>query len=364
MDRRNYGIDLLRLVSMFMIVVLHVIGQGGVMVRITSKPAAYYMIWIPEAAAMCAVNCYGLISGYVGVNARFKPARILALWLTVEFYTVLITVIFSAVHPEWITREILLKSVFPVLWKTYWYFSAYMALCFLAPFLNRMIQALSPKERRRLMLAIFLIFSVVTVVPKTFDVDMVNLTGGYTFVWIMLLYIFGGCMRLSEEKPVKKRFLLAIYLLMVLIAWGSKILIENAARKAFGKAMYGRGLVTYHAPTIFLCGICLVLLFAQLRITGAKARRVISVTSPLAFAVYIIHTHPVIWEYILKGAFSKWMYLDWKIVLFPVFGAALLIFSVCLIAEFLRQQLFRLLRIPDRLEKLFDRPEKPDGEAV
>lgn len=27
--KRNYGIDLLRMISMFMVVVLHVLGQGG-----------------------------------------------------------------------------------------------------------------------------------------------------------------------------------------------------------------------------------------------------------------------------------------------------------------------------------------------
>ena len=34
---RHYGIDLLRLVCMYMIPVLHVLGQGGVMARTKSK---------------------------------------------------------------------------------------------------------------------------------------------------------------------------------------------------------------------------------------------------------------------------------------------------------------------------------------
>lgn len=28
-DKRNYGIDMLRILSMYMVVVLHVLGQGG-----------------------------------------------------------------------------------------------------------------------------------------------------------------------------------------------------------------------------------------------------------------------------------------------------------------------------------------------
>ena len=364
LDKRNYGIDLLRLVSMYMIVVLHVIGQGGVMVRITARPAAYYMVWLPEAAAMCAVNCYGLISGYVGVNARFKPSRQVSLWLTVEFYTLLITLVFGIIHPVWITRQVLLKSFFPVMWKTYWYFSAYMALSFLAPFFNRMLHSLSGKECRRLLVTVFLVFSVWTLIPKSFDVDFLSLSGGYTFVWIMVLYIFGGAMRLADLKEIKKRYLLLVYVLMTVIAWGSKILIENTTRRIYGKAMYGRGLVTYHAPTIFMCGICLVLLFSQLKINGRIARGIITALSPLAFAVYIIHTHPVIWEHILKGAFSKWIYLDWKVILGPVFLAALGIFALCLAIEFLRRQLFALLRIPQLTERIFGRfaDRREDGK--
>ena len=71
--KRNYGIDLLRMLSMFMIVNLHVLGQGGAMVRIVGDEAGYYAAWFLETCAYCAVDCYGLISGYVGVNGSSGP---------------------------------------------------------------------------------------------------------------------------------------------------------------------------------------------------------------------------------------------------------------------------------------------------
>ena len=42
---------------------------------------------IRDSCAYCAVDCYGLISGYVGVNGKFRPARLLELWLQVFFYS-------------------------------------------------------------------------------------------------------------------------------------------------------------------------------------------------------------------------------------------------------------------------------------
>lgn len=71
-DRRNYGIDLLRMLSMFMVSVLHVLGQGSVLSASGKIPLNYAFAWFLEISAYCAVNCYALISGYVGVKSRFK----------------------------------------------------------------------------------------------------------------------------------------------------------------------------------------------------------------------------------------------------------------------------------------------------
>ena len=123
---RNYGLDLLRMLSMFLIVNLHVLGQGGAMVRVTGREAVYYSCWFVETCAYCAVDCYGLISGYVGVDSKHRPARILELWLQVFFYSAGITLLFRIFSPELLTEGSLWNAIFPVGWKTYWYFSAYV----------------------------------------------------------------------------------------------------------------------------------------------------------------------------------------------------------------------------------------------
>lgn len=67
---RNYGIDALRIVSMLMVVTLHVLGHGGVLKIAESEK--YWIVWFLEISAYCAVNCYALISGYVGVYSKYK----------------------------------------------------------------------------------------------------------------------------------------------------------------------------------------------------------------------------------------------------------------------------------------------------
>ena len=348
MNKRNTGIDLLRVVSMFMIVVLHVIGQGGFMVRNSAHPQPYYVVWFLETMAYCAVNCFGLISGYVGIKSRFKLSRLLELYLTVLFYTLLITGIAALVHPEWIDRDLLLKSFLPVQWKTYWYFSGYVAAALLSPFLNRMVLSLKDKERRRLLVVLLLVFSAGTFISKSYDVDFLQLVGGYSCMWLLVLYVCGACLGL-EKIPGRKWLYGGIYLLCVVLSWSSKILIENHTRAVYGKAMHGRLLTTYTAPTIVMCGICLLLLFAGLQIRSRRADRLIRLVSGLSFSVYLIHTHPVIWDHVLKDAFRRFSNISAWIVWIPVLLGAAGIFLACLAADYLRSRLFGLIGVRRRL---------------
>ena len=88
LQRRHYGIDLLRICSMLMIVTLHVLSQGGLLRMAQPTDLNYAVGWAVEIACYCAVNCYGLISGYVGVMGRMRLSRILGMWLQVVFYAV------------------------------------------------------------------------------------------------------------------------------------------------------------------------------------------------------------------------------------------------------------------------------------
>ena len=66
MEERNYGIDLLRIVSMMMVVLLHVLGQGGILDGSDPLTVKSETAWLLEIGAYSAVNIYAMISGYVG----------------------------------------------------------------------------------------------------------------------------------------------------------------------------------------------------------------------------------------------------------------------------------------------------------
>ena len=158
--KRSYGIDLLRMVSMLMVVTLHILGQGGVMALCPIGSPAYAATWFLQTLVLCGVNCFGMISGYVGVNSRFKVSKGLKLWLQVFFYMLSITVLFYIFKPSAVIPVMWLRAFLPVTLKQYWYVSAYFIVFIFSPFINKMLLSL---ERRQLWLLLAVSFFVTTI---------------------------------------------------------------------------------------------------------------------------------------------------------------------------------------------------------
>ena len=116
----NSGIDLLRLLAFAYVVVLHTLGHGGIMGACTHGSHQYMLCAGMEIWAYCAVNLFGLISGYVGYTGNpEKPFRrrvfsYLELWLQVVFYAVLPSVVIYFAMPGTITVSDILKGFLPV----------------------------------------------------------------------------------------------------------------------------------------------------------------------------------------------------------------------------------------------------------
>ena len=97
---RSAGLDLLRSLCMLMVVILHLLGRGGVMAAAVPFTPNYHLTWLWESAAYCAVDCYALLTGYLSVRSRFRPAPLLQLWLQVFCYSAGITALFALFYEQ------------------------------------------------------------------------------------------------------------------------------------------------------------------------------------------------------------------------------------------------------------------------
>ncbi len=334
---RNYGIDLLRILSMFMVVVLHTLGKGGILSAVPKLSVNSEILWFIEILCYCAVNCFLMISGYVAVNSRYKYSSIISLWLHVIFYTVVITGIFAIITPEKITADVIKYAFFPVLTRHYWYFTGYFALFLLMPILNTAMEHLTKGQFKAALVIIFVLFSTLTTV---FNKDVFQLDQGYSLIWMMFPYIFGGYFKrfgIPEKLTSVKCFML--YLASAVLAFIGRFL---AVRDVI--IFKDISLIEYTSPLILLCSVFLFLAFCQIK-TGDRVNKVIAFISPLSFGVYLIHTQKLIWNNLIANRFVSFAEFSTPRLILAVFATAICIFVLCLIIDYIRAQIFKLLKI-------------------
>ena len=111
---RNYGIDLLRVVAMFFVIILHTLGQGGLLKTAIVHSTNYKFLWLLEIIAYCAVDIFALISGYVSYNKETKYKNYINLWFQVVFYSLVLVLTFQIINPTIINSNDYIRSFFPV----------------------------------------------------------------------------------------------------------------------------------------------------------------------------------------------------------------------------------------------------------
>ncbi|MEA4894513.1 MAG: acyltransferase [Oscillospiraceae bacterium] len=339
MKARSYGIDLLKSMSMLMVAVLHVLGVGGLLNGSAPGSAANNAAWILETACICAVNCFGLISGYVLCRGRYRRSRLLSLWLRVVFESLVITAVFAVFKTGSVGTKEWIKAFMPVIHNVYWYFTAYFALFFFVPYINKMLLSLSGKEKASLAVSIVLVFSLL---GNVLNNDIFFLNGGYGFLWLLCLYILGACMRSIEIRPeLNKYWFLMAYLLCTLLSW--------AAMKLTGI----RAFISYTSPFTLLSAALLLLFFRRLEISSPKLQKFISMLARTSFGVYIIHTHPLIWTYLLTDRFTPYLKYPWPTMLGAAILTAAAVYAVCTLGDWLAEKFFKLVRV-DILERAVD----------
>lgn len=342
---RIYGLDLLKILSTIMIIILHVLGKGGILYNTIPFSLNYEIVWMLEIGCYCAVNCYALISGYVLSKRKVRYNNIVKTWFQVIFYTISISLIFFILEPSMINIDNIIKSVWPIYTGQYWYFTSYVGMFFFIPFLNYIIQVSEYKKLKKLFLIYGILLSIIpTLFMRKFDPFFLN--NGYSMLWLIFLYLLGAyCQKYSiAYKFNKKRFLLR-YFSCIFITWLIKLMIEIITFKVFGKAMLGNILISYISPTIVLSSIFLFLFFINLKIEKESILKVIKFLTPLTFGIYLIHSNPLIYTNIFNDMLMDFVNYPYYILLIIILIVVIIIFIICILIDKGRLYIFKIINV-------------------
>ena len=158
--KRQANFELLRIISMFMVVSLHYLSHADALtVPGTEADGTQIFGDFLESLSICAVNVYVLITGYFQSQSDFHPRKLIRLLAEILFYTLLIPPVLMAfgIHPEAQNVWERWFWFFPVSMESYWFITAYVFLFILSPLLNEGLRAL-PEKRMREVLLLLLFF--------------------------------------------------------------------------------------------------------------------------------------------------------------------------------------------------------------
>ncbi|HGO5824594.1 TPA: acyltransferase, partial [Mannheimia haemolytica] len=176
---------------MLMIIILHLLGHGGLLYALKSDAnqiftSHYSIVWFLEISCFCAVNCYALISGYVGWNSKFSFAKLAIFWVQVLIYS--LGVIFFLSFFFEITEKIWQEAITPIFSSVYWYATAHFGVILLMPILNSFIQTVEKKNG--IILSVSLLFFL-AIIPAYLRNNPFHLNAGYSTLWLAIMYVIG-----------------------------------------------------------------------------------------------------------------------------------------------------------------------------
>lgn len=334
---RNYSLDIIRTLSMFMIVVIHNLWQGGVLFSATlgiSRMAAFEL----ENLGIIAVNLFALLTGYLNSGKGIKITRLLNLYFEVLFLSILSLIIYSLIWgiPN---IKIILTSIFPVLTGGYWYFTAYLLFAILEPLLSVGISHISNQTLLKIdLVALFLAGTIGFTTGRPFE-------NGYSTLWLIILFLTGYLLKTYHVRieNFSKWKLSFIIVLMTLISLLGETLVPNHS---------GHFLI-YTSPMVIIQSIATFMLVSQIQVSNLTIQRLLLFTSPLTFGVYILDTTPVFFDFILKDLFKNFT-LNHSILLTItlITFASILMFIMFILINYLRVQLFKLLKLDVLIDRL------------
>jgi hypothetical protein len=347
---RNPGIDLLRLLTMYCIVLNHFLYHGQGINHFYRYKTELLMIhsytdWHNDA--------FILISGIVGYKTN-KYSNLLYLWLQVAFYSVGIHKYATEYKKGFHVRQDIEKQYYPLIFSQYWYFTIYFGTYLYLPLINKGIEYLTKFELR------LVIMSSLGILILWRDYknrnDMFNFHGGGSIPWFLLFYTIGGYIGKYKVNynGFKRLILLFIYGSIYLIA--SHVYFKACIKKEYDFIIFDKKIEipfeirkmlneSYDSSLKIIQSISVCLFFLNIPY-NKYIGKVICFFGPLAFGIYLIHDNNIIRENFVRKLFIyESRNISCNYVLRIILTKALKVSLICLLIDYLRHLLFNILRI-------------------
>ena len=349
---RNAGIDIIRIIGMYGIIITHLLYlyDKGAIVKYSKYSKNLRIL---HCFFFWHNNGFALLSGIVGYKS-FKYSNLFYLWFDVTFYSVSINLYFKIINkPSYISRD-LSKEFFPIIYKKYWYFSAYFGMYLFLPAINAGISCLNKKDFCLMNITIIFLFVFWRDIKNPYE-DVFDMKGGLSLIWLISYYLIGAYIGKNRTiySGTRKYIYCLIFLLIYIFSNYLFIFVHinefNLTNESYKTKIVSflKRILTERFDSILkvVQSISISLIFLQINY-NKYISKIICFLGPLAFGIYLIHNNFLVKQNILKHSFEnepKDISLN-KVIILILFKA-LKIFIFCIIIDYFRHLLFILFKI-------------------
>jgi len=355
-DKRLVNFELLRIVSMLLIILFHVIMHANLTAKTTDSLKT--LIEFIYTFTTFHVNSFVLLSGYFQYNKEFKLKKFLSLFNATWFYKIIFALIFIYFGYVKMKGFDVLLFILPINFSysygsNYWFINVYLCLYLLSPFINTLIKNLDYNSHKKLCILLFILVSIIS----TITLKQVVEVNGYNIISFIFLYIVGAFLgkyknkraefiKLNKEK--KQVLLLFIFTILVIIDFLVVVSKKEMANYNSVFFNYINSLLNnynlFSNPFIVIKSIIYFLLFETIEIKGKIISKIISKIAKTTFGVYLVHENLFVFTYMYKYLpFHYHKYLYGYSTIIKLFIITILIFIVSSIIEAIRQLIIKLI---------------------
>lgn len=345
---RNSSIELLRIVAMILIVMHHYcIGSNF---SFNTDIGIYQVLMeIFSFGGKIGVNIFVLIMGYFGIKNNFKIKKVFLLMMSVLFYSIL-GLLLAYVFNCSISTKDLMNSIFPTLSSLYWFFTTYIIVYILSPYINKFINCLSKNEFLKILFILLVLLSIIPVFT-IFDLGFSN------YAWFIFVYMTGAYIY-KYINNINKKYLIISLISSLLIIFTSIVIFKTMSVKYSVLNDYILYFAQQASIFAFIASITLFLLFKDINITPNKFINKIAGTT---FGIYLFHSNKYLQNFLWNDFFipSKWS--NGPYLIFHFIISILIVFIIGIIIDSIKKytydkivdKIYECLRIKIKGTKLY-----------
>ena len=344
-NERNSNFELLRILSMVLIVMHHLALHGGAMRY--SPPYLFNDIFIQiiSIGGKIGVNCFILISAYFLILKPVKFKKIL--FLLSQVFVASLFCSFVYIYINGMSNVSLLNILIPFLNNGYWFVFYFILLLLIAPFLNSFLISLEKNKFKSLINFSFLFLSLIpSFIPLKF--------GFSNFTWFIFVYMIGAYIRLYDEdimyiNNIKKivYFRKKTYIFISIFIMSFSILLMDFL-SYYSSVFIGRQLFFSNINSVFVI-FCSLWIFSLFKNRSSFYSKKINHISQSMLMVYLLHDNhllrEILWEKINIKILSTFNYFPFISMCIVLLIMSISVFIDILLMRYLYERFFTILYI-------------------